>query len=301
MTLTACWKGIETTRTGWRDRDYSLKDDPLWIQMPKAQPFDKLGFYHCDHLGTPQEITDEEGNIAWSAQYRAWGEAKEVISKAERNRGWQPLTLCMIFMGKQKMVIGDPYKFAFIIDLVPDWNSIESKEFVQGVFFMSIDGVLYPKKIITTTLSSDLWYMFGPHGPHNAFLTLPANTDIFNLEKELAFIELYKITYPCVLHDDNRDSLSESMARNNYTYLGATTEITDNWSYVFVVRSNEKIRILGAEIVKKRKHGEISYFVSNQVKECFISSIELRKLVRKLKSFYLRKIIGNDKKTIEHI
>jgi RHS repeat-associated protein len=48
----------------------------------EPEPFDKLGFYHCDHLGTPQEITDEEGNIAWQAQYKAWGEAKEIISKA---------------------------------------------------------------------------------------------------------------------------------------------------------------------------------------------------------------------------
>lgn len=188
------------------------------------------------------------------------------------------------------MIIGDPYRFAFIIDLVPDWNPIESKGFVQGVFFMSIDGILYPKKITTTTLSSDLWYMFGPHGPRNAFLTLPFNADIFNLEKKLAFTELYKITYPCILHDDNGDMYSENTACSDYTYLGATLEITDNGSYVFVVRNGERIRILGAEVVKKRKHGEFSYFVSNQVRECFISSVELRKLVKKLKSFYSRKV-----------
>jgi RHS repeat-associated protein len=57
--------------------------------MPKAQPFDHLGYYHCDHLGTPQEITDEEGNIAWQAQYTAWGEAKEVISKAASKAGFK--------------------------------------------------------------------------------------------------------------------------------------------------------------------------------------------------------------------
>jgi RHS repeat-associated protein len=38
-------------------------------------------------LGTPQEVTDTEGNIAWSAQYKAWGEAKEVISEAARKAG----------------------------------------------------------------------------------------------------------------------------------------------------------------------------------------------------------------------
>jgi RHS repeat-associated protein len=73
----------------WTDKDYSLREDPLWTQVLEPTPFDKLGFYHCDHLGTPQEITNEEGNIAWSAQYKAWGEAKEVIGKAAQSAGFR--------------------------------------------------------------------------------------------------------------------------------------------------------------------------------------------------------------------
>jgi RHS repeat-associated protein len=73
----------------WTDRDYSLKEDPLWTQVLQPEPFDKLGFYHCDHLGTPQEITDEEGNIAWQAQYKAWGEAKEIIGKTATKAGFR--------------------------------------------------------------------------------------------------------------------------------------------------------------------------------------------------------------------
>jgi RHS repeat-associated protein len=73
----------------WSNRDYSLREDPLWTQVLEPTPFDKLGFYHCDHLGTPQEMTDEEGNIAWQAQYKAWGEAKEIISKAAQGAGFR--------------------------------------------------------------------------------------------------------------------------------------------------------------------------------------------------------------------
>jgi RHS repeat-associated protein len=73
----------------WSDRDYRVEEDPLWTQILEPQPFDKLGFYHCDHLGTPQEITDEDGNIAWQAQYKAWGEAKEVIGKAATKAGFK--------------------------------------------------------------------------------------------------------------------------------------------------------------------------------------------------------------------
>ena len=28
---------------------------------------------HTDHLGTPQELTDDQGQLAWAAQYKAWG------------------------------------------------------------------------------------------------------------------------------------------------------------------------------------------------------------------------------------
>ncbi|QTD89792.1 RHS repeat-associated core domain-containing protein [Burkholderia anthina] len=46
-----------------------------------------IAYYHCDQIGTPQEVTDEAGEVAWSARYKAWGEAKEVISDAARKAG----------------------------------------------------------------------------------------------------------------------------------------------------------------------------------------------------------------------
>ena len=40
-----------------------------------------------DHLGTPQELTDHEGKVAWAAQYKAWGRAREIISDAAHKAG----------------------------------------------------------------------------------------------------------------------------------------------------------------------------------------------------------------------
>jgi RHS repeat-associated protein len=34
---------------------------------------EKLYYYHLDHLGTPQEITDFQGGIVWSGNYKAYG------------------------------------------------------------------------------------------------------------------------------------------------------------------------------------------------------------------------------------
>jgi len=69
--------------------DYDVARDPLWTSEPVALPFAKeeICYYQCDHLGTPQELTDDEGRIAWSAQYRAWGEAREAIAQAAQSAG----------------------------------------------------------------------------------------------------------------------------------------------------------------------------------------------------------------------
>jgi RHS repeat-associated protein len=49
--------------------------------------FGSVAYYHCDQIGTPQELSDAAGEVAWSAHYKAWGEAKEVISEAAQRAG----------------------------------------------------------------------------------------------------------------------------------------------------------------------------------------------------------------------
>jgi len=70
---------------------YDIELDPLWNAEyeQKSEPFskDEIAFYQCDHLGTPQELTDCQGKVAWSAQYRAWGKAKEAFSRAAYDAG----------------------------------------------------------------------------------------------------------------------------------------------------------------------------------------------------------------------
>jgi len=70
---------------------YDIELDPLWNRELEqgAGLFgnDEITFYQCDHLGTPQELTDHEGKVAWSAQYKAWGQAKEAISEAAFKTG----------------------------------------------------------------------------------------------------------------------------------------------------------------------------------------------------------------------
>lgn len=55
---------------------YSWVPDSIWGTNPIFM-FENGNyyFYHNDHLGTPQKLTDINGNVVWSATYTAFGEA----------------------------------------------------------------------------------------------------------------------------------------------------------------------------------------------------------------------------------
>ena len=56
---------------------YDIEQDPLWngeqrsSAVPPAFGRKEMAFYQRDHLGTPQELMDHVGVVAWSAQYKA--------------------------------------------------------------------------------------------------------------------------------------------------------------------------------------------------------------------------------------
>ena len=53
------------------------------VSAASATPEPQLYYIHTDHLGTPQELTDRNGNLQWIGQYRAWGE----LAKASDSEG----------------------------------------------------------------------------------------------------------------------------------------------------------------------------------------------------------------------
>ncbi|MCP4310254.1 MAG: hypothetical protein GY790_03240, partial [Bacteroidetes bacterium] len=86
------WKDVAGTRTyffysaegliaeydvsGTELRSYGYKPDSTWSTDPLwLQTGGQYSFYHNDHLGTPQKLTAQNGMVAWSAQYSAFGGA----------------------------------------------------------------------------------------------------------------------------------------------------------------------------------------------------------------------------------
>ena len=50
----------------------------------------KVYYFHTDQIGTPLELTDSNGRIAWQATYRSWGAIEHLpVSKVEQNLRFQ--------------------------------------------------------------------------------------------------------------------------------------------------------------------------------------------------------------------
>ncbi len=45
----------------------------------------EIHWFQCDHLGTPMELTNENGKLAWKAEYKAFGEATPISQDGKTN------------------------------------------------------------------------------------------------------------------------------------------------------------------------------------------------------------------------
>ncbi|BBA40862.1 MULTISPECIES: RHS repeat-associated core domain-containing protein [Burkholderia] len=96
--VSASVDGFETPSRRETDR-YVPEDDPLQ-RLPERVGEAHAFYYHCDQIGTPQLLTDDEGDVVWEASYKAWGEAREVIARASKAAGIVPRNL-LRFQGQQ--------------------------------------------------------------------------------------------------------------------------------------------------------------------------------------------------------
>ena len=54
---------------------------PLFAKDLKAETY----FFHNDHLGTPQVVTDENQEVVWEAEYDPFGRATETVAMIDQN------------------------------------------------------------------------------------------------------------------------------------------------------------------------------------------------------------------------
>ena len=159
-------------------------------------------------------------------------------------------------------IIEDPYKFSIIIGDVKEWNTPNLYSFFNGLLVFSINGELFPpKEILNVTLSCEI------HWLKENLKAIVVNEEIFCMEKEKAFIEMYNTGFP-----ENID------IANDFRYDISPTEFGDKGYYIFAVGNGKQIRIMASKLkyIKKQSRHNLNNIHINEV---FISNAELNKII----------------------
>ena len=130
------------------------------------------------------------------------------------------------------MVIGDSYKFGFIIERIREWEA--SATYQSGIVFLFLDNTIYPDTVRNTTLNVDLYHLTRDDSP---FMNPVIDPDLYELEKEQLFKTLYETAYP-----------EDIEADNDYKYVWPLQEIGDAGFEIFSVSNGKKIKIFGAKL-----------------------------------------------------
>lgn len=125
------------------------------------------------------------------------------------------------------MLIGDPDKFAFLIEKVPSWSA---GGFVNGLLYVYVNGEMFPKELRTATLSTDLFMLRG-----FAFEDLPTDGRLYALSDDELFGELRRLRYPEYFTDNKNEE---------YRFDLDLPELGDCGYDIFAVSGGENVRIL---------------------------------------------------------
>ena len=126
------------------------------------------------------------------------------------------------------MVIGNTYKFGFIIERIREWEA--SATYQSGIVFLFLDNTIYPDTVRNTTLNVDLYHLTRDDSP---FMNPVIDPDLYELEKD----KLFKTFYTEDMETDQ-----------GYKYVWDLQEIGDAGFEIFSVSNGKKIKIFGAKL-----------------------------------------------------
>lgn len=174
------------------------------------------------------------------------------------------------------MVLGNPYDFAVILDVVDKWNSKKTYSFYNGILAFCIGGEIFPNKMVNATLGSEVPNLV------DQFSQIPVNKKLFEMGKEEAFLKIHHITFP---EDVDMD--------NDYSYDITPVCFGDINCYVFAVSNGQQVRILASGLEYSLEEG--THKMDNiEIAEAYIGVNEITEVISKLKIQLSKQIFSNE-------
>lgn len=163
------------------------------------------------------------------------------------------------------MIIGDPCIFSISLEIVNEWNIDNS--FNNGILFLYVNGRVFPKRIISTTLNTEVYELT------QNLQNVRINTDIFQMKKNDAFIRIYKLVF------------SENyVTENDYSYDVTPFALADDNCFVFMVSNGQEIRILATQLqylVEESVHS----LKNLEIEEAYISVEKMHEILEVINAF----------------
>ncbi len=128
------------------------------------------------------------------------------------------------------MIIGDPYKFGFLIERVSDW---EYPPLINGLMFFYLNKKAYPKELCTAALSEELPELLSDKSP---LMKPKRNKRLFKLDSGDRFERIAALTFP-----DDIDKKSD------LSYLVPFHAVNDSGMAVFTLTDEEQVIIMVGE------------------------------------------------------
>lgn len=175
------------------------------------------------------------------------------------------------------MIFGDPYELAFVVEVVPEWSTAD---FSNGVMFVLVNGITFPKVLCNSTIVSDTEAILGRKRYSPALSTYKDNERIFSMDAKEAFFEMFNLTTAGALEPESDDDI---YIENDYSYNATPTGLSDLGCYIFAVGQGDEIRIIAGQFTSRLQF--ISRNSPLELSEIVIKKTCLKETLRKIDEF----------------
>ena len=131
------------------------------------------------------------------------------------------------------LIVGNPYSFSVFFEVINNWNT-SNTNFNNGVLLLTIDGTVFPREILVSTLSRELWLLC------YQLKNIVIQKELFSMEKNCAFMKIYDLVHPKSIDDEYE-----------YSFSITPDSFSDNRYYVFAVGNGDQVRILACNQLKQ--------------------------------------------------
>lgn len=191
------------------------------------------------------------------------------------------------------MLFGDPYKVAFLLEVVDAWSD---DYFKNGLLFLFLDGEAFSchkdkvkEEVLSLSLATETIPMLCSGGVSSSFDFIESDL-LFALEPAAAFIFMLEKHFGIEADEDDwcyDDLHDHCFVDNFYGYTLSPQSLMESGCFVFAVASGGKVRILACNVSLRDGDFKSSNVKNTRVREIVLDRNYLHSVIGDLQFYVL--------------